>query len=145
MIARTFRFSEQQYSNKFAMVFDAKEYVRFLLLATDRARVIYNQLRASLSVSDFQFCELRGDAYSFRVMFKCANGKYPDLAGVSISTCKITEWSDPDTTVIETCLVGADGDLTYIDELGYSDVRLHADIGELTKAMQCLQRGEEVP
>ena len=65
------------------------------------------------------------NAISFRVPI-------PDTEySVSISGVKIMEWSDPDTECIETALVGPEGNLVYIPELGYENVCLSENVEEL--------------
>jgi len=50
----------------------------------------------------------------------------PNITHISVSACKIMEWNDTNTKVLETALVGKDG-LVYDEALGYYDVCIQDD------------------
>jgi hypothetical protein len=58
-----------------------------------------------------------------------------EVSGISASSVKVIEWNDLATTVIETALYGADGEIVFIPEIGYEDIRLHNDFEDLLREL----------
>lgn len=68
------------------------------------------------------------ESWCFQLKFK--NKNYEKIGGISISVPpdaignRGNEYNEPEEpTTVETALVGSDGELIYIDELGYDDVK----------------------
>ena len=99
-------------------MFDRQRFEQNIAVAKSRISQVHNFLRNKLPKE----CELGEYTDGIAIIIKLPKIVCnPNITHISVSACKIMEWNDTNTKVLETALVGKDG-IVYDETLGYYDV-----------------------
>jgi len=85
-------------------------------------------------------CKMGEFKGGFAVHFSIIVPGYPKIKKISLSACKLLEWDDITTKVLETALIGEEDDVIYEESLGYHDVLLHDSDDDVLKEIQRLAK-----